>query len=76
MAKLSSLSNWIRGLIAATIGGAATAVTAMIVSPDVFNFHDLSKLGQMAAGGAFINLCFYLKQSPIPPPEPDTTPTT
>lgn len=70
MAKIDlNWTTWFYGILGAIIGGAATAVTAMLVEPTVFNFNDINKLAQMAAGGAIINLAFYLKQSPIPPKE-------
>lgn len=61
--------KWLKGLIAAVIGGAANSVVAMVVDPVAFNFQDLPKLGKLAACAALISLAFYLKQAPVPPDE-------
>ena len=59
--------NWLKGLIAAVIGGAANSVSAMFVAPESFNLQDLPKLGKLAVASAIISLAFYLKSSPVPP---------
>lgn len=59
--------TWLRGLIAAIVSGASSAVSAMVVDPTAFNTSDLSKLGKVALASAIIGAVFYLKQSPIPP---------
>lgn len=62
---------WIKGLIAAIIGGAANAVTIMIVDPANFNFQDGGrKLATFAAVSALVSGALYLKQSPFPTVEP------
>ena len=60
--------TWLKGLLAAIIGGAANTVTAAFVDPQHFNLsHDgLIGLGKFAAAGAIISFFLYLKQSPIP----------
>lgn len=64
-------AKWFQGILAAVIGGAANTVCAIAVDPVAFNFNDLPKLGKMAVGAAVISLAFYLKQSPVPPEEPE-----
>lgn len=71
--NLISIEFWIKGLIAAFIGGGATIVSSMVIAPDTFNIHDLKKLGQLAVASGIINACMYLKQSPIPNIEIQTT---
>ncbi len=59
---------WLKGLLAAVIGGAANSVTAVFIAPDKFNFsHDgLIALAKLAGAGALLALFMYLKQSPVP----------
>jgi hypothetical protein len=58
---------WLKGLVAAIIGGAANAVTVMIVDPAAFNFSDGGrKLLTFAGVSALISAALYLKQSPLP----------
>jgi hypothetical protein len=72
MSKLNlDWSKWFQGILAAVIGGAANTVCAIAVDPVAFNFNDLPKLGKLAVGAAVISLAFYLKQSPVPPEEPE-----
>jgi len=61
--------SWLKGLVAAVIGGAANAVTAVFVAPETFNFTGPGLLAtlKMAGAGAFIAFWLYLKQSPLPP---------
>lgn len=62
-----NLKTWAHGLAAAVIGGAANAVTVMIVDPINFNLAGgLVKLGQVALVSAIVSAALYLKQSPIP----------
>jgi len=58
--------TWAKGLLSAVIGGASNAALAMFVDPTTFNFGDLPKLGQFAAGGALLAVLMYLKASPLP----------
>lgn len=77
MSKINlNWSEWLLGIFAAAIGGAANSAVAMLVDPVAFNFNDLPKLGKLAVGGAIISLAFYLKQSPVPPKEKDDQPNT
>ena len=58
---------WIEGLVAALIGGAANAVTVIVVDPLNFNLGDgLGKLLQVVAVGGLVAAAAFLKQSPIP----------
>ena len=58
---------WLKGLIGASIGGAANTVTVMIVDPTNFNFETgMTKLAAVAAVGAVLSAAMYLKKSPIP----------
>ena len=67
MANMTNATVWIKGLIAASIGGVANTVGLMIVDPLTFNlqegFYPLLKAGATAA---IISAALYLKQSPIP----------
>ena len=61
---------WIEGLLAALIGGAANAVTVIVVDPLNFNLGEgLPKLLQVVTVGAIVAAAAYLKQSPIPKTE-------
>jgi hypothetical protein len=66
---------WIEGLVAALIGGAANAVTVIVVDPLNFNLGDgLGKLLQVVAVGAiWSRRPHFLKQSPIPKAEQEGT---
>ena len=59
--------HWLKGLVAAIIGGISTSVVAMFVAPDQFNLSNLRKLAELALGAGIINAAMYLKQSPVPP---------
>lgn len=64
---MKALRLWIKGLISAGIGGAATAVSTMIAAPETFNFTDgKNKLAAVAAVSAIVAVANYLKASPIP----------
>ncbi len=70
---MKAFQPWIKGLTSAFIAGAANAVTNVLVAPETFNFHDgINKLWQAAAASGLVAACFYLKQSPIPTPQPET----
>ena len=61
------MNKWLKGLIAAIIGGAANAVTVIAIDPLQFNLGEgLSKLGTVALVSAIVNAAMYLKQSPLP----------
>lgn len=65
-----TFKQWLHGLGAAIIGGAASAVTVVIVAPDQFNIYDpaaLDRLGSVILVSALVSAALYLKQSPLPP---------
>lgn len=73
---------WIHKLVAAAIGGGAGAVTSTItagmIAPDKFNLggevSNTVKLALVTFGlNAFLSVMFYLKQSPLPPADGETT---
>jgi hypothetical protein len=58
---------WLQGLVAAAIGGGATAVSTMVIDPESFNFGPgMKRVGLVAFLSALISVSAYLKQSPIP----------
>jgi hypothetical protein len=70
---------WLKGLLAANIGGAANGITVVIVAPETFNLHDgIFKLLSVMASSAIVSGALYLKQSPLPdiPSNPTITPKT
>ena len=61
------MMNWFKGLLSAIIGGAANAVTIMIVDPVNFNFQEgKTQLATIAFVSALVSAAMYLKQSPLP----------
>lgn len=61
------MNKWFKGLISAIIGGAANAVTVMVVDPLAFNLSDgIGKVGSVALVSAIVAAAMYLKQSPLP----------
>lgn len=67
MANLTNTTIWIKGLIAAVIGGVANTVVLMIADPLNFNLGEgLNRLLTVAATSAIVSAAAYLKQSPIP----------
>ena len=60
--------HWIRGLVAAVIGGGANAVTVIILDPINFNLFQggATKLGMATLVSAIVSAALYLKQSPLP----------
>ncbi len=62
-----SFKLWLKGLIAAIVGGVAGAVGVMIADPMTFNLGvGLSKLGNVCIVMAIVSAAMYLKQSPLP----------
>lgn len=68
--------NWLHGLVAALIGGGASAVTAGVtvsaIKPDSFNLSaqlvpTLELMGVLFAVNGILAAMAYLKQSPLPP---------
>lgn len=60
--------SWIHSIVAAAIGGAASALGAVLVDPSVFNFTlaGWENIGKIALAGAIIPVLALLKQSPLP----------
>jgi hypothetical protein len=68
--KLHSIETWVYGLFSALIGGAATAVSMIVVDPMTYNLHDgWRKLIEVALVSGIMSAAFYLKQSPLPKDE-------
>jgi hypothetical protein len=68
IAKITDWRTWLRGLGAAVIGGAANAITLLIVDPVEFNLTTgIDRVWKVAVTSAILAAAFYLKQSPIPP---------
>jgi hypothetical protein len=63
---MKSAKNWLHGLVAVVITGAANAAILVIASPEKFSFGDLVELGRVALALALVNAATYLKQSPLP----------
>ena len=66
-----SWQNWLRGLVAAVVTGAANGFLAAVVSPETFNMspEGLKKLGIFVTLSGALGMATYLKQSPVPPLE-------
>lgn len=65
--KLPSLRTWLRGMIGASIGGAANAVTLMVIKPEDFNFTTgWTDLWHFALISAVVSAALYLKEHPLP----------
>jgi hypothetical protein len=74
--KLHSVETWLLGLLSAVIGGAATAISMVVVDPMTYNIHEgWNKLLEVAIVSGVVSAAFYLKQSPVPKdPEPARRP--
>jgi hypothetical protein len=81
---VSGAKKWIRSLASAAISSGAGAMSGAMggtfARPDVFNtgagLHDMLTLAAFTAGaGLIIGVANFLKQSPLPPPENETTVT-
>lgn len=75
-------TTWIYGAVSALVGGGASAITAAVaagaIDPKAFNLHSQLKetLSLMAITfilNGTLSVCFYLKQSPLPKEENETT---
>lgn len=59
--------NWLKGLLAAFIGGSANAVTVMVIDPTAFNLNEQwRKTASAALVSGLVSAALYLKQSPLP----------
>lgn len=65
----STTKAWIHSLGVAAIGGASSALSAIFVAPDTFNFtsHGLMNILKIALFAAVVPVLTLLKQSPLPP---------
>lgn len=61
------MKTWLKTLIAAVIGGGASAGLMAVVDPATVKLEDLPSILRAAAVGAVIAVFAYLKQSPLPP---------
>jgi hypothetical protein len=62
-----ALESWLKGLVAACIGGGANAATVVFVDPEHFNAQGgLHAVLKVAAVGALVSILGYLKTSPLP----------
>jgi len=59
---------WVKGIVAAVIGGSASAIAAAVTEPGIANGTRASwvALLRMSAVAAVLNAAAYLKQSPLP----------
>lgn len=57
--------SWLHAVLAAFISGAATAITAVVVAPEL----DWKKVGTMALVSGILSVATLLKQSPLPDKE-------
>lgn len=58
---------WIKGLVAAFIGGAANSITAIIIDPQAFNLGEQwAKTASFALVSGVVSAALYLKKSPLP----------
>lgn len=71
---MHSLEPWLKGLLAACIGGAANAGTIVLVDPEHFNLQEgIRSLLKVAIVGAVVSVLGYLKKSPLPGVHPHPT---
>ncbi len=64
---MNSWKVWVKGLVAAAIGGASSSVTVVLADPEHFNFSTgLKKLGAVTVMGALVAVAAYLQKSPLP----------
>jgi hypothetical protein len=67
MQRFKSVRLWVKGLVAAAVGGAANSIVNIGIAPETFNFQDgLGRLAAAAGASAILSMALYLKQSPVP----------
>jgi hypothetical protein len=83
VARAHTWGFWIDGLIGAAIGGAANAVTIMLVKPDSFNFNTgFPDLWHFTLISSLVSAALWVKQNPpdfaltVQPPPDSTTVST
>lgn len=64
---------WLRGLLAAFIGGAAGAATLGLLLPDALSWLWLGKVVLAFFVNGIVGVCMYLKKSPMPEPSTGNT---
>lgn len=64
--RITDWRTWLHGLIAAAIGGAANAITMVVVDPLEFNFAQWGPLWKVSIVSAVVNAAFYLKHAKLP----------
>lgn len=58
---------WLKGLIAAVLGGIGNSITLIIVDPVTFNLGEgIRNIYTVAITSAILSAAMYLKQSPLP----------
>jgi hypothetical protein len=65
---VKSWEVWLKGVGAAVIGGAASALTAAVAAPQMFPMTRgaMGALVRVSVVGAVVNAAAYLKRSPLP----------
>lgn len=64
---LFSSAVWIKGLVAAAVGGASGSVAMLVADPSTYNLADgKEKLIAVATVNAIVAAAAYLKKSPVP----------
>lgn len=67
MENLGNVGVWVKGLVAAIVGGVANSIVLIIADPLNFNLNEgLNNLLTVAATSAIIAAAAYLKKSPLP----------
>lgn len=59
--------TWLKGLVAAVVGGTASSVGVVIADPKYMSGEGYAVVAKVAAIGALTHLVLYLQKSPIPP---------
>ena len=57
---------FVKGAIAAAVGGAVTAIVAFYTDPEHYSIEHLSMVWPIASAGAIVALTMYLRNSPLP----------
>ena len=64
---VEALLVWLKGLVAAVIGGVANGVLLVVVNPNEFNLNEgLPRLQTVIIVSGIVSAAAYLKQSPVP----------
>jgi hypothetical protein len=63
----NNIRSWIHGLGAAFIGGSASAITSVVITPEILQWDDgMKRLLKGALIAGFLTAAAYLKKSPLP----------